>query len=363
MLTGNDLGSSLFDGLSRVATTRYEQRVGVGSLLLAHRDSGHVDRSFTLQTPVQISDFRTLRKLLETSNPDGASLLTDGNVVYGLGRLLSDYPQESESVFQLLVSGDGVWELRHANVALATVRFGAPQLPEERVRRERFEDICGRVLGENDSDALWALALSAADAEHGTMLVISGNAAAEAARLESQALTGEPTHLADDLVRQFTGIDGALLVDPAGRCHAIGVILDGTATNEGDRSRGARYNSAIKYRSTADTPPTVILLVSEDGMINILPDLKQRMSRAERDDMLRDLAKAAAVDPVDAERFYKAYDRIRANKFYFSPDQIKRINSLTADHWERRMAEGAQIQIFEPPLSPDSEMTDEYLLD
>ena len=83
------------------------------------------------------------------------------------------------------------------------------------------------------------------------MLVISERAADEAARLGSQALTVEPTRLDDSLVRQVTGIDGAVLVDPSGRCHAIGVILDGTATGAGDRSRGARYNSAVKYLASA----------------------------------------------------------------------------------------------------------------
>jgi hypothetical protein len=96
-------------------------------------------------------------------------------------------------VFQLLVIGDGVWELHHAGVPLATVQFGAPRLPEQRLRRQRLDDIAGRVFGECDSDALWALATAAADAEHGTMLVVSERAAAEAARLGSQALTVEPT--------------------------------------------------------------------------------------------------------------------------------------------------------------------------
>jgi hypothetical protein len=164
-----------------------------------------------------------------------------------------------------------------------------------------------------------------ADAEHGTMLVISERAAAEAARLESQALTVEPTRLDDSLVRQVTGIDGAVLVDPSGCCHAIRVILDGTATGAGDRSRGARYNSAVKYLASAGDTPTVILLVSEDGMINLLPDLRPRMRRADLDAMLAELREAAAVEPVHPERFYKAYRRVEAARFYLSPDQIEEV--------------------------------------
>ena len=114
------------------------------------------------------------------------------------------------------LSATALWELHHAGVPLATVQFGVPRLPEQRLRRERLDDIADRVFRECDSDALWALATAAADAEHGTMLVISERAAEEAARLESQALTVEPTRLDDGLVRQVTGIDGAVLVDPSG---------------------------------------------------------------------------------------------------------------------------------------------------
>jgi hypothetical protein len=238
-----------------------------------------------------------------------------------------------------------------------------PRLPEQRLRRERLDDIAGRVFGECDTDALWSLATAAADAEHGTMLVISERAAEEAARVESQALTIEPTRLDDTLVRQVTGIDGAVLVDPSGSCHAIGVILDGVATSTGDRSRGARYNSAVKYLASAEDTPTVILLVSEDGMINLLPDLRPRMRRADLEAMLARLREAAAIEPVDAERFYKAYRPVAEAAFYLSPDQIEEVNALRDDHWERRKAEGASIWVNETPLRPDPEMNDEYLID
>lgn len=359
-LAGNEMWSDLFGGLNRVATTRYERRTGIGSLLLTDARSPHVARSVTLREPVPISETRTLRKLLEISSLRGESLLTDGNEVYGFGRQGDDYPEAAESVFQLLVSSDGIWELRHGRVSLATVQFGAPRLPEQRLRRKRLDDICGRVFAEYDSDALWALARSARKAEHGTMLVISERAAEEATRLESQTLTIEPTRLNGSFIGKVTGIDGAVLVDPLGYCHAIGVILDGTASSEGDRSRGARYNSAVKYLASAgDQTPTVIMLVSEDGMINLLSDLRPRMRRADLAARLADLRKAATIEPVHPERFYKAYRRIEKKAFYLSPEQIEEVNALRADHWERRMAESAKIRVIEAPLRPDSEMTDD----
>ena len=270
VLLAGSHGSGLFDAMNALTNTRYERRVGVGSLLLTLPDEPHVDRALTLVEPVSIRDTRTLRKVLETSSRDGASLLTDGRQVYGLGRLRPDYPPGSESVFSLLVTGDGAWELHHGDVALARVEFGAPRLPTQQLRRDDLEQVCTQILGEYDGGALWALADASKGAEHGTMLVISQRAAEEAKRLASQAIPIEPAALDASLVAKVTGIDGSVLVDPAGDCHAIGVILDGTATTQGDRSRGARYNSAVKYLASTDTA-TVILLVSEDGMINLLP--------------------------------------------------------------------------------------------
>jgi hypothetical protein len=47
-------------------------------------------------------------------------------------------------------------------------------------------------------------------------------------------------------------------------------------------------------------------------MINLLPDLRPRMRRADLDAMLAGLREAVAIDPVHAERFYKAYPADRS---------------------------------------------------
>ena len=52
------------------------------------------------------------------------------------------------------------------------------------------------------------------------------------------------------------------------------MILDGKAEGKGDMARGARYNSALNYtRSHSDSfpeHPMVVIVASEDGMLNIL---------------------------------------------------------------------------------------------
>jgi DNA integrity scanning protein DisA with diadenylate cyclase activity len=75
--------------------------------------------------------------------------------------------------------------------------------------------------------------------------------------------------LSEEVLQQLTRIDGAVLVGPEATCYAIGVILDGLATDRGDRARGARFNSAVRYVDCRDEP-VVIVVKSEDGMIEVI---------------------------------------------------------------------------------------------
>lgn len=295
---------SFFDAMNELATTRYEKRAGLGRLILASPTSSAIDRVLLLDRVVPMRETRTIRKLLEMSSGDGAALLTNGSEAYGLGTINSTYDGASESVFEIIVSGPGSWDLRHLGIPLMSVAYGAPRLPAERLSRTMFETTADRLfeaVGGCDSKRLWELAMAAADAEHGTMLVVSAEAQAEAVRLQAQALSVHPSQIDAGLVRQVTRIDGAVLVDPTGALMAVGVILDGTATSEGDRARGARFNSAVRYLASA-SKPTLIVLVSEDGMLDLLPRLRPRRKRADLSAMLDQLRIAAALDPVDGER-------------------------------------------------------------
>jgi hypothetical protein len=77
--------------------------------------------------------------------------------------------------------------------------------------------------------------------------------ALEAARLSAQATLIEPALLSPELLRQATGIDGAVLFDPDGTCHALGVILDGTATAK-ETDPAARVTTRRCATSRAQSP-------------------------------------------------------------------------------------------------------------
>jgi DisA bacterial checkpoint controller nucleotide-binding len=82
--------------------------------------------------------------------------------------------------------------------------------------------------------------------------------------------------------------------------YALGVILDGSASNQGDRGRGARFNSALRYL-TQPAAATMIILVSEDGMIDVLPRLRPRISRRIVDSALASYQRLTTAGDGDAE--------------------------------------------------------------
>jgi hypothetical protein len=68
-------------------------------------------------------------------------------------------------------------------------------------------------------NALWSLVEEARKQLHGTMLVMSAEAAVEAERLASEATAIEPVALDAEMMKSATRIDGSVLVDLNGVIH------------------------------------------------------------------------------------------------------------------------------------------------
>lgn len=256
----------LYDVCNTVSSLHYEGSESIGGLLLAPHHHERVKLELAFRHPVSLRDFRTVRKLLEMSSSELFLLCAEGSV-YGLGSC-----EPCERLFLVSILGHLHWRLLYAGRVLMEVSYGQPHLPEERIDQTRFRQEMRRIFRELQAaalEALWELVLEATRQAHGTMVVISAGAAAEAARLSKHGLAVEPTPLTRELVRLVTAIDGAVLIDPMNVCYAVGVILDGRASDKGDPSRGARFNSAIRYVASSQYP-CLAIVVSEDGMIDVV---------------------------------------------------------------------------------------------
>ncbi len=112
--------------------------------------------------------------------------------------------------------------------------------------------------------------------EHGAGMVVVENARNIAEgfcrKYNRGTVLNEALDLTDGKNREFlqgmTSMDGMLLVDKKGGCHAFGVILDGEVKIEANLARGSRYNSAANY--IYDKEGSFAVIVSEDKTVDII---------------------------------------------------------------------------------------------
>jgi hypothetical protein len=224
--------------------------------------------------PVLADNHRRVRKLLEMCQC-GLAVLTDSRYVWGLGRFNHDrYDSGRADVLHVRFHGHGRWVLSHLGTDLMDVRRADPQLPRAPVDLDILRGRLTGLFGEGVAqDRLIEAVQDAIHAEHGTVLVISANAEGESARLAGSHAGFRPFDPTKATIAAASSIDGALMLDIQGRCHGVGLILDGEAGPNEDPARGARYNSVIRYlrRYGQHQIPCLAVVVSEDGMINVLP--------------------------------------------------------------------------------------------
>jgi hypothetical protein len=262
----------LYDACNGVAALRHEGDDGVGLMVIARRHHPAVEPVLTLETPIALRDHRSIRKLLELSE-DNTALITDATHVFGLGRMVAETDPHYEPLFTVHFTKHYSWELTHADHVMMKVVSNAPRLPQGRVDADNFARAVRQQWPDLEKTGiayLWRLTQEASTQPNGTILVITEGAAQEAQRLTRQSFRVVPRVMTPATLRLVTNIDGAVLIDHSGTCHAIGAILDGLATAKGDSSRGSRYNSALRYVESSQYP-VLAVVVSEDGLIDLLP--------------------------------------------------------------------------------------------
>jgi hypothetical protein len=344
---------------SSISALPYEGRSGVGRLILAKPDHPAIEVLLRIRHPVKLHDTRAVRKLLEASGDD-ADLLVGENEVYGFGRVTEDYDPSTETVFVVSLSGRGAWDLSHGNQVLLSVRDGKAMLPVSVFDLDAFVDLADRLLPNPDVPTLLGIAHTMAQNDHGAMLIVSSGASAEAERLSPQAWAVDPAPLSPALLRQLTAMDGAVLIDPQGKCHAIGAILDGQAAGKGDPARGSRFNNAVRYLNSS--PPSAIIVVySADGSVDILPQLHLRQKRSMVDAAVQRYLDVAAQRPPDTKQVYGAWDLLEKLNFYLSSEQCKKVNEARRgiDAWEEV---NSTMRLIKRDLVPQPDMNDSYWL-
>jgi hypothetical protein len=307
----NDLSSLLYEGTS-----------GAGRLLLIAPDNPAIRYAIRLKSSVHFRDARWARKILQMSSPD-LSLIANGTAIHGLGTLDPNHDASQQDAFWIEFIDHFHWHLRLGDRVLLRTHFGEAMLPQEPVARPRFLDNFLRLFPSaqgDDADRFWGIVVAMDNQPHGSMIVVANDAAIEAARLSRQGMSIEPMLLTPELLGQVSKIDGSILIDPSGLCHAVGVILDGIANEQCKPSRGSRYNSAVRYISTAINGRMAVVR-SSDRTTEIIPLLRPRIEREKVEAALR------ALETATVDNYRKPRKYLDDKRFYLTEEQCRRANA------------------------------------
>lgn len=273
----NGSNVDLLSFANAIAAQRYEGAASKGRLILCRQDHPDISVKIKLKTPIQIYNYRGIRKMLEVSSTQMA-LLCDCESVWGLGVSLNTYQPDLENQFEIKFTEYYTWELFHTDNIMLRVRYKQPSLPRPRFDEELFYAQIYELFGVNEVTAniLGEAVKAALEQRHGTMLVITPEAEQEAARLSAQSTVIEPVMASQETISHVSGVDGAILISPQGIIYSFGVILDGKASKNGSSARGSRYNSAIRYvdGQKSRNINSLALIVSKDGYVDLYPGLK-----------------------------------------------------------------------------------------
>ena len=273
-----------------IAAERYEGAGSKGRLIICQTNHPDISAKVKLKVPIEIDNYRGIRKLLEVSSSQMA-LLCDVKSVWGFGVPLNTYQPSRENLFEIRFTEHYTWELVHAENIMLRVRYREPRLPRERFDKEQFYAHVYRFfkVSKMTANRLVEAVEAAVEQRHGTMLVITPEAEQETKRLAAQCTAIEPITVDKDIISHVSSVDGAILISPDGIVHSFGVILDGKASKNGNSTRGARYNSAIRYidGERSRNINCLALIVSEDGYVDLYPTLKNGVNKCEFDETKR----------------------------------------------------------------------------
>ena len=227
----------------------------------------------------QLENFKHVRKLLQAVEHSPRTLIADGKQVVGIAEgaispfhITSDYRGK---LGFLSVDGELLCSFRDGRYSSDTHRAKLVELEEALLDYE-----LGQEAGSDMFRIVSTLVHFAEDNKFGCSFVI--DLAPLPTTTSGQALNPpidlcRPQELA--LATGLARVDGALHLRADLHLHAFACLLDGHRVANEDRSRGARYNSALRF--TAQHRDTLVVVVSADRPVSIFRHGREITNRFE----------------------------------------------------------------------------------
>ena len=295
-----------YEMLIQLSALEYEKRYTKSSIWLYDSDYKFKNKlrirfESDNNLKMDMTNMRSVKKLLELAGEDNALAVekkidNDGRTFYEMQGIHKCYSEKGIYIeFMRKLS----WKLkikRHRKrkpEELMTYKEGTciiPLFKAQKVEEEMLNkvNIYLEKHGINNSDGVKNIIDKVfKESVHGTSLIFIGNddfgslfLNKEKRRfsLSERARVVEPFPFEEKFkqVKGIIEIDGAVMLDTSGKCHAVGVIVDGKATKKGNAGRGARYNSLCTYISSIyeeeqnQNVVALVAVISEDKTLDVI---------------------------------------------------------------------------------------------
>ncbi|KLU65777.1 DisA bacterial checkpoint controller nucleotide-binding protein [Desulfosporosinus acididurans] len=272
----NNFLYACFDHINIISTFKYEGSFNCGKLLFIKENIEDTlkpdknDEMFELIKPVKLNDYKNIRKLLQMCKQDYFLVLDENYEAHYFCKI----PVLQDEHISVEFSSYFSWRVLIGGKELISCSNMQAFLPS---RNENDNDLLQKIEStfvneQVDTSLIMEMVNNIKQQKKGSMLVVANNAKEEANRLSTSAITIRPQRMNAALVNCISEIDGAILTNSNGECYAIGVILDGQASEKGDPARGARYNSALRYAhlQRSKHEKCLIFVISEDKYFDVI---------------------------------------------------------------------------------------------
>lgn len=272
ILGNDDIVSKYGEMFCELAAMQYEKDANEGNLIyITDEKFCKIELEYIEPVIMEMDNLKRIRKLLQMTNDDMALMMNKNGEIYAMGKIKENI---SCDYLQIKFIGNTKFVIYKNGELYLIIKNRIPQLPVG--KKGLISNILEKIkktFDTDDTSKIESVIAGAIKQEHGTTIIFSEEAESEAKRLKKSGISIKPRDISEEnLVRSITSIDGALICDLNGTCYMIGAILDGMVSEEADLSRGARYNSAIRYVNSHER--TCAVVVSEDGYVDCFPEIK-----------------------------------------------------------------------------------------
>ena len=261
----------ILDAIVGISSTREEGAWPRGELLFVEPESiskVHFLGKFTTEDQPEIINHKHIRKLLLSVENSDRKLVSDGKKLIGITR-------ETLPFFFISAeykSGNGFLKINDEQIC--SFSDGAFHSTSHRAKLVQVEEI---LLESNIDSAISsqlfkivsALVHQAQEKKQGSTYVIDLNQ--PPLHLSGQRFD-TPLNLCEEeglrLASALSRVDGAIHIAGDLHLHGFACLLDGRAILGEDRSRGARFNSALRF--TAEHENLIVVVISSDRPVSVM---------------------------------------------------------------------------------------------